>query len=345
MQTRAKLLGAGMTALATGVGASAWLRARGREIRDQVLADPAGDALGALPEGGRELTVTSEDGTRIHAEVFGPDDAPAVILGHGWMEASRFWIHQVRELSRDHRVVVWDLRGHGQSAEPANRDYSIEALTDDLDAVLEAALQPGEKAIVAGHSLGGMTIVSWAGLNSDRVRERLGAAALVNTGVGGLIAESLVIRTPGVLEKTRDLVGTTLLSAPGRLPSRSSPISFEAVRYITLGRDVSPATVAFCEELLLSCGPDARAGCGATLSKLDLVDSVASLDAPTLVIAGERDRLTPRIHSQRLVDALPDGEYLEVPGIAHMGPVEAPEKVSAALRALAAKHLAPAPAI
>jgi pimeloyl-ACP methyl ester carboxylesterase len=339
MDRRTKIAAGGITALLAGAAAASSLRSRARRIRELVRADPA-HALLSAPLDGRPLAVESADGARIHAEVFGPDDAPTIVLGHGWVEAIRFWTYQIQDLSRDHRVVAWDLRGHGRSPEPANADYSIEALAADFDAVLDAALRDGERAVVAGHSLGGMTIVCWAGLDHTTPSEQIAAAALVNTGIEGLIAEALVIRTPGALERLTDLVGRTVLSAPGALPPRSNPISYEAMRYVTLGPDAGPATIAFCEELVLACGPEARAGCGATLSKLDLVESVAGLDVRTLVVAGGRDRLTPPIHSRRLVEALPDGTYVELDRIAHMAPVEAPQRVSDSLRTLAAEHLA-----
>jgi pimeloyl-ACP methyl ester carboxylesterase len=304
------------------------------------MADPVREFLSTPLEGGRPLAVEAPDGTPLHAEVFGPDDGPTVVLVHGWMEAAGIWIHQIRDLSADHRVVAWELRGHGHSAEPASRDYSIEALAGDLDAVLDASLRNGERAVVAGHSLGGMTVVAWAGQHGATTSDRLAAAALVNTGMYGLIADSLVVRTPGVLESIGEIVGRTIMSAPGALPPRTNPITHEAVRYLCFGPAASPATIEFCEEMLLACGPDARAGCGATMSRLDLRESIASLDVPTVVLAGERDRLTPPIHSRRLVEALPEpASYVELPRVGHMGPVEAPEAVSNQIRDLAREHL------
>ncbi|MGH2952175.1 MAG: alpha/beta hydrolase, partial [Solirubrobacterales bacterium] len=194
--------------------------------------------------------------------------------------------------------------------------------------------------VVAGHSLGGMTIVCWAGLHEGRAADRLAAAALVNTGMHGLIADSLVVRTPGALERVSEVVGRTVLAAPGALPPRTNPITYEAIRRLCFGPDASAATIAFCEELVLACGPEARAGCGATMSRLDLRESIASLDVPTLVIAGERDRLTPPVHSRRLVDALPDGAgYTELERVGHMAPVEAPQEISSSLRGLSREHL------
>jgi pimeloyl-ACP methyl ester carboxylesterase len=339
MPQRRTIAAAGV-ALAAAAAAAAALRARARSTHARVLADPLHEVLTAPPQRGRPLVVEAADGTSIHAEVFGPDEGPTVILGHGWVEASHFWIHQIRELSEDHRVVAWDLRGHGRSAEPPSRDYSIEALAGDFDAVLDAALRDGERAVVAGHSLGGMTVVAWAGQRGHSTADRLAAAALVNTGMYGLIADSLVVRTPGALGTVGEVVGRTVLSSPGALPPRTNPITYEAIRYLCFGPDAGPATIEFCEEMVLACGPEARAGSGATMSRLDLRESIASLDVPTVVIAGERDRLTPPIHSRRLVEALPEASYVELPRVGHMGPVEAPEEVSDRIRGLAREHLA-----
>jgi pimeloyl-ACP methyl ester carboxylesterase len=356
---RAKIAAGAATAVA-GAAAGVTLRERGRRLRQRVESDPARAVL-ARPLEGEPLEVFSADGTPLHAQVFGPERTPAVAAGgggelagggeedggsatepptivlvHGWTCAMAFWTLQIHELRRDHRVVAFDLRGHGRSAEPAGGDYSIEALAADLDAVLESTLPDGQRALVAGHSMGGMTLVAWAGLRHAAVADRLAAAALVNTGVGGLIAEALVIRSPAALERTRDALGRALLAAPGPLPTRPNPLTYEAIRYLTLGPDASAATAAFCERMVLACAPDTRARCGATMSRLDLSRSLASLDVPTLVIAGERDRLTPPVHARRMVEELPAAGYVELPRTGHMAPLERPAEVGRTLRELAA---------
>ncbi|MDV9192249.1 alpha/beta fold hydrolase, partial [Streptomyces sp. SR27] len=109
----------------------------------------------------RELTAVSADGARIHVEVYGPEGAPAVVLSHGWTCSIAFWAEQIRALAADHRVIAYDQRGHGRSPAPAGpAGYSTRALADDLEAVLAATLAPGEKAVVAGHSMGGMTLMA-----------------------------------------------------------------------------------------------------------------------------------------------------------------------------------------
>lgn len=319
--------------LALGAAAAAWEVQR-RIDRSRIAADPEGERLNA-PLDGRRLPVVSDDGTELHAEVFGPDDAPTVVLVHGWMETTRFWTNQIQELSPDLRVVALDLRGHGRSAESASGDYSTDAFAADLGAVLDTCVPEGERAVVAGHSLGAMTLVAWAGSEPGIAERRLAAAALVNTGLGDLISESLVVRTPSRLDRARQELGRLLLSASVPIPKSPTPISSRVVRHLVLGPEATPAQVAFCERMLLGSRREVRAACGATLSKLDLMESVDSLDVPTAVVAGERDRLTPPSHAERLAEALPRlASYEELPGIGHMAPVEAAGPVSERIAAL-----------
>jgi pimeloyl-ACP methyl ester carboxylesterase len=115
-----------------------------------------------------------------------------------------------------------------------------------------------------------------------------------------------------------------------------TPITHAAVRYLFLGPAAGPATVHFCEEMICACGPKARTGCGRTLAQLDLAQAAESLAKPTLVIAGELDRLTPPVHARRLVERLPDcAGYVELDRVGHMAPLEAPEAIAAEIRGLA----------
>jgi pimeloyl-ACP methyl ester carboxylesterase len=144
-----------------------------------------------------------------------------------------------------------------------------------------------------------------------------------------------VLRTPARLNGAQVLAGRLLLSATSPLPKRSTPLSHRAVQYVALAPSASPARVAFCERMVLDTSRDVRGGIGATLSELDIHDGLASLDVPTTVIAGARDRLTPPVHARRMAEALPHLHGLVViPDVGHMTPIEAPERVDEALRGL-----------
>lgn len=275
-------------------------------------------------------------GTELHAEVSGPPDAPTVVLVHGWMCTSAVWRRQVRALGQQLRVVTYDQRGHGQSPPAPDRDYSSDALAADLDAVLRQAVPPGERAVVAGHSMGAMTVVAWASAHRHRVRDRLAGVALVNVGVEELIVRTTIVPFPAVLATLRTALGERILGSSIPLPSRSNPVLSRLLRAVALGPTASPAQVAFCAEMLLGCPTDVRAAFGATLSTFDLAHGLSALTVPTIVIAGQHDRLTPPVHARAIAAALPDAPLIELPGIGHMAPLEAHAEISRHVRQLAA---------
>ena len=118
---------------------------------------------------GRTVDVRSADGTRIHTEVFGPEDGYPIVLAHGITCAIRVWANQIADLACDYRVIAYDHRGHGRSDAPKRRGYGLDFLAADLDAVLDATLAPGERAVIAGHSMGGIAITSWSQRYPGRV--------------------------------------------------------------------------------------------------------------------------------------------------------------------------------
>jgi pimeloyl-ACP methyl ester carboxylesterase len=326
---------AAAAATAAGGASLAALHALDRRDRRAVAQDPRRAAL-QPPRGGRAHAIEARDGTRLHAEVFGEEDAPAVVLVHGWTCELRFWTQQIAALRDEHRVIAFDLRGHGRSEQPPGGDWSTDALADDLDTVLERLLRPGERALVAGHSLGAMTIAAWADRHPGRVAERAAAVAMLNTGMGDLVSEALVLRTPPGTALVRDAVGKLVLGVPLALPQRSSPLSRRAVAAVALGPGATPAEIEFCERMIMTTNPRARGGFGATLSRLDLHDALAHLDVPALVLAGGRDRLTPPRLAERMADALPQAEApVVVERSGHMSPIETPGEVNDQLRRLA----------
>ena len=111
----------------------------------------------------RTQTVRAADGTPLHAEVFGPPDGYPIVLTHGFVCAIRAWSYQIADLATDYRVIAFDHRGHGRSGVPRRGGYSLKHLASDLDCVLDATLAPHERALIAGHSMGGMTIAGLVG--------------------------------------------------------------------------------------------------------------------------------------------------------------------------------------
>jgi pimeloyl-ACP methyl ester carboxylesterase len=284
------------------------------------------------PVADRELTAVSADGSRIHVEVHGPDGAPTVVLAHGWTCSTLFWAAQVRDLTVDHRVVVYDQRGHGRT--PAG-SVGTERLADDLEAVLAAVLAPGEKAVLAGHSMGGMTMMAASGRAG--FREHAAAVLLCSTGSARLVDESLVLPMRAGRLRTR----LTHLILGARAPlGPVTPVSRRILKYATMGPGSAPERVDECARIVHACPRTARVAWSRVLGELDLDQGVRGLDVPTIVIGGTADRLTPFVHAERLAAALPQClELVELAGTGHMTPVEAPEAVTAKIRELVRTYL------
>lgn len=293
----------------------------------------------APPAAARELTAVSADGARLHVEVHGPVDdpaAPAVLLSHGWTCSTAFWAAQIRELSRDHRVIAYDQRGHGRSPAPVDADgYSARALADDLEAVLAATLAPGEQAVLVGHSMGGMTLMAATG--REKLKEHAAAVLLCSTGASDLVSEATVLpMRPGRLRTrlTKAVLGSRAPLGP------VTPVGKKVLRYATMGPGSAPEKVEACARIVHACPRLVRYGWSHLFEELDLLGKIRELDVPAAVVVGTGDRLTPVVHSRALVAALPHCVgSTELTGLGHMTPVEAPEVVTAKIRELVGTYV------
>src|SRR4051795_5588853 len=117
------------------------------------------------------------DGVKLHYEVHG--SGPALLLTHGYSSTSAMWKGQIDALSKHHRLVLWDMRGHGQSDYPDDPSAYSEALTvADMAALLDEV--GAKQAIIGGLSLGGYMSLAFHRAHPERVR----ALLIIDTGPG-----------------------------------------------------------------------------------------------------------------------------------------------------------------
>ncbi|MFX4293763.1 alpha/beta fold hydrolase [Streptomyces bohaiensis] len=274
--------------------------------------------------------VLSGDGTPVHVEVSGAAPAPTVVLAHGWTCDSTVWDPVVRELGPGYRVVRYDQRGHGRS--PRGRgDCGPLQLADDLCAVLEAVVEPGVPVVVVGHSMGAMAVVSAAGRVA--FRERVGAAALCSTGMEELADRARVLPLPAA--RLRRAVQASLLRS--FLPlGPETRLSSRVLAYATLGPSPPPGAREHVARMAHACERRGRAAWGGCLAALAAQGAIRDLTVPTVVVHGTADRLTPPVHAQRTVTALPRPERLVLlRGAGHMTPLEEPRVIAELVRGLA----------
>jgi pimeloyl-ACP methyl ester carboxylesterase len=273
-----------------------------------------------------DLTVPAADGTPLHVRVDGPQDAPVtVVLVHGWTLDRRTWGPVARALvdgPAPVRVVRPDHRGHGRSAAVDPGTMTIDQLADDLAAVVSETAPDGP-LVLAGHSMGGMTLMALAERHPDVVA-RASGIALVATASGGLTERPFGLPPRGVpvfREVERRLYGTRRWSTRQHLgdPRLLAP----GMRWLLLGPDADPEARRITCEVVAACRPLTVSGFRPTLETHERDAALAAFaEIPTIVLAGTRDRLTPVRAARRIAAALPTADLTIFPEAGHMLPLE-----------------------
>ena len=120
--------------------------------------------------------VPSKDGTPISYEIYGVGE-PSLVFVHGWSCDARYWRAQLPHFTKNHRVVVLDLAGHGHSGSTRSQ-YTMKSFGEDVQAVTEAT--DSRRIILIGHSMGGSVIAEAARLMPNRVIGLIGIDTLEN---------------------------------------------------------------------------------------------------------------------------------------------------------------------
>ncbi|QEU90328.1 3-oxoadipate enol-lactonase [Streptomyces kanamyceticus] len=240
-----------------------------------------------------------------HHTIEGPGTAPPLILGPSLGTSTALWDAVAPELATSHRVVRWDLPGHGGS--PADLIGPGATVADLAELVLALADALGiDRFAYAGVSLGGAVGLHLAVRHPRRVASL--AVICSSAHFGG----ERPWRDRAELVR-RDGLAALAESAPER--------------WFTTGFTV-PALVADHR----AADPAGYAACCDALAAFDVRERLPAITAPTLVVAGREDPATPPAHAREIADGVPGASLIEFAGASHLAPAERPDAVTAALR-------------
>ncbi|MDD4865593.1 MAG: alpha/beta hydrolase [Mycobacterium sp.] len=286
-------------------------------------------------------TIRASDGTRLAVREIGPAHAPVtVVFSHGFCLTMDAWLPQSRhlagELGDTARLVFYDQRGHGRSEIPADpTSYTLPQLGDDLNSVIQAAGGTG-RVVLVGHSMGGMTILSYAARHPETLA-RVAGVGLISTAAAHLSSCGIgrALDTPVV-----PLLHFAARRAPA-LTGRAWSVVRQSIAPV-LGIPVTALPVVqanqLCCRMIGSTPILTIAALLAAFRAHDQTDAVAKLaHLPALVACGEADLITPMRHSLDLASRLPHAELVRVPRAGHMLELESPRLVSNALVRLIAR--------
>jgi pimeloyl-ACP methyl ester carboxylesterase len=286
--------------------------------------------------------VTLADGVRLHVDTSGPADAPVtVVLLHGWCLDRRTWHHQVRALRAlgepRPRVVAYDSRGHGRSGPTRLRSATLSTLGDDLAEVLRRCA-PAGPVVLAGHSMGGMTIMEYAHTHSEEFAERVAGLLFVSTTAEGHTHTRYGLPSHlATLMRAGETIGASVLARSGAWhPHRAMlPALRPALRWLLFGDEYEDAALQVTLKSIGRASLRSIGGFRASVGAQRRLETLAALgDVPAAVLVGDRDRLTPPRCAESIAEALPGTELTICPGAGHMLMLERPDEVSAALIAI-----------
>ncbi len=290
--------------------------------------------------------VRTYDGLQLFVEVDGPETAPlTVVLAHCWTSDHDSWRYQVRDLRRrfgaDLRIVSYDHRGHGASQETSEQAATVANLGRDLSDLIDTYAPKGD-LVLAGHSIGGMTIMALAEQRPELFPERVAGVVLVATSGGDL--STVTLGLPEIGARAKEQIPRLLAWRARRLSRRRrrrAPLveSLVARRFL-FGDEMRLRDHMLTVEGIINTPAASMCGFYTDLMSHDRHAPLAVLDGiPVRVLVGSKDRLTPLPHARRLAEAIPGAELVVSPGAGHMLPLERDRLVSSALIAVVEQAL------
>ncbi|MFJ3806722.1 3-oxoadipate enol-lactonase [Streptomyces sp. NPDC090073] len=235
----------------------------------------------------------------------GAPSAPPLLLGPSLGTSLALWDGVAPELSAGHRVVRWDLPGHGGSAA-------------DL-------IGPGA------------TVGDLAALVLD-LADTLGIDRFAYAGVslGGAVGLHLAVHRPERLTSLAVLCSSAHFGGEAPWRERAERVRREGLGWLVESADARWFTAGYSDPRLVrdhrEADPEAYAACCDALAAFDLRDRLADIAVPTLAVAGREDPATPPAHLREIADAVPGATLVELPRASHLAPAQCPRAVLTALR-------------
>jgi len=265
----------------------------------------------------RTITVRGASGgsATVSYRAAGRDRAPPLLMLHGIGSNSNGYRQIFRRLADSFRLVAWDAPGYGRSspldaAEPTANDYAATAgaLADALGL---------DRFHLMGSSFGAMIAARFAASFPDRVTTLTLSAPTI--GLGALEATQRLAQLRARVDDIRAL-------GPIRLAEKRAPL--------LLAPGASAEILAATKALLDVLIPTGYIQAAHALAATDALTYAAQIRAPTLIVCGREDRITPApANAERLAATIPGARLVLVPGVGHMVKLEAPDRLVAEFRA------------
>jgi pimeloyl-ACP methyl ester carboxylesterase len=324
-----------------GAAAAEHLLVARRRRNDPAVHEPFGACTAE-----RVRALQLPDGASLHVEETGSQRDRGVIFVHGSGLRSDVWHYQKSGIA-GHRLVFYDLRGHGRSRPKGSAAYTVDTLADDLDAVrADAGL---EEVVLVGHSLGGMVVLDLCARRGQALGASIRGIVLVNTThrppVETMVGGTAVAHFERLVRKPFDLLSAQSARLDVfRRALRPSDAVFWAMSLAAFGPRASPSHVDFAYDMLAETPTDLIFDLFRAYRHFDVSDHLLDLAVPALVVAGTHDRLTMASASEHIAAHMPKAELVTLEGGGHLLMLERHREFNAMLARFVDDTLGPADA-
>ena len=256
------------------------------------------------------MEFVSLNGIEFAYRIDGDESNPWLVLSNSLATDHRMWNPQLETLTKSHRLLRYDTRGHGQS-QATEGAYSFDLLVGDLVGLMNVL--DIESADVLGLSLGGMTALGLALDHPQRVNRLICCDCRADAPVpyADFWRERIAVAQEDGLEV---LVDGTL------------------ERWLTEGfrsELTNASTVDLSKEMIQSTSLDGFCGCAEALTTLDYLARLPEIKVPTLCVVGSEDLAAPPDVMKTMAADIPNGQVAVIDGAAHLSNLNAPEQFNA----------------
>ncbi|WP_182086304.1 3-oxoadipate enol-lactonase [Aureimonas sp. ME7] len=247
----------------------------------------------------------SVNGIAIHYRLAGPPGRPRLAFLNSLGSDLRIWDEVVERLSRDHELLLYDMRGHGLSEETPP-PYSLDLHLEDFTGLLDAL--GWERVVPVGLSVGGLVAQAFAARHPERVE----ALVLLDTA-------AKIGTTQSWNERIASVEENGLASISAAVVERWFGASF---------RSGEPAALRGWQAMLERTTVAGYAGTCAALRDADLRPECAAIRAPTLVAVGTEDLATPPALVRDTAERIAGSRFVEIPGAGHLPCIDQPVEIA-----------------
>ena len=249
------------------------------------------------------------NGIEIYYELHGNEGAPWLVLSHSLACSTRMWDPQIEAFKSSHRILAYDMRGHGQTSAPAG-PYTLDMLADDVLG-LAASLRI-KSGVYCGLSIGGM-IGQTIALRGSHPFERM------------VLADTTHAQPPEALKQWEERIGIAETQGMAGL------VDSTLERWFTEPfRKKNPPELQGIRKLIERTPVAGYVGCGRAIMGLNTTAKLKGIRLPVLANTGEQDLAAPG--TRYIGENIPGAKLVVIPNASHIANVEQPEAFNRALR-------------